>query len=265
MRRGQLSRRSLIIVILAGFFSLISIFLDQQVIQQEDKVRNIDIEVQNKIEKINELDINSMSVLMLEDRIQMMTNYYSFYSTLFYKIFLHLETDADFKKHFNENAKHYMTSFIHTDIKDIIYDLSAVHNDLTTMSFYYYKYQDKALEERIKKLLKFENPLKESLLKKIKNLNFKSEDLSSNEVYLIYKSLFQLNKQFALSIKTLNDISNYFDKEQEKTENEFDKFMLDSKKIKIIKNYFILLSILAQIMSLMALLFLFKNIIKEES
>ena len=40
--------------------------------------------------------------------------------------------------------------------------------------------------------------LKESLLKKIKNPNFKSEDLSSNEVYLIYKSLFQLNKQFAL-------------------------------------------------------------------
>ena len=263
MRRGRLSRRSLIIVILAGFFSLISIFLDQQVIQQEDKVRNIDIEVQNKIEKINELDINSMSVLMLEDRIQMMTNYYSFYSTLFYKIFLHLEADVDFKKHFNENAKNYITYFIHTDIQDIIYDLSAVHNDLTNMSFYYYAYQDKVIEERVKKLLKFENPLKESLLKKIKNLNFKSEDLSSNEVYLIYKSLFQLNKQFALSIKTLNDISNYFDKEQEIVENKFNKAKVNSKKIKIWKNYFILLSILSQIISLLALLFLFRNIIKE--
>ena len=28
-------------------------------------------------EKINELDFNSMTVLMLEDRIQMMTNYYT--------------------------------------------------------------------------------------------------------------------------------------------------------------------------------------------
>ena len=230
MRRGQLSYRSLIIVILAGFFSLVSIAFDQQVIQHEDKVRNIDIEVQNNIEKINELEVNSMSVLMLEDRIQMMTNYYSFYSTLFYKIFLHLEADVDFKKHFNENAKNYITYFIHTDIQDIIYDLSAVHNDLTTMSFYYYKYEDKALEERIKKLLNYENPLKESLLTKIEKPNFKSEDLSSHEVYLIYQSLFQLNKQFAISIKTLNDTSNYFDKELEVVENELDSETQNSKK-----------------------------------
>ena len=219
--------------------------------------------MQNKIEKINELDVNSMSVLMLEDRIQMMTNYYTFYSTLFYKIFLHLETDADFRKHFNESARYYMTSFMHVDIKDIIYDLYAVHNDLITMSFYHYKYEDKALEERIKKLLNYENPLKESLLTKIEKPNFKSEDLSSHEVYLIYQSLFQLNKQFAISIKTLNDTSNYFDKELKVVENELDSETQNSKRVKIWKNYFILLSILSQIVSLMALLFLFRNIIKE--
>ena len=75
--------------------------------------------------------------------------------------------------------------------------------------------------------------------------------------------MFQLNKQFALSIKTLNDISNYFDKEQEIVENKFNKAKVNSKKIKIWKNYFILLSILSQIISLLALLFLFRNIIKE--
>ena len=42
-----------------------------------------------------------------------------------------------------------------------------------------------------------------------------------------------------------------------------DLLTMNGKKEKIKKNYFILISILAQILSLMTLLFLFKNIIKE--
>ena len=263
MRRGKLSHKSVIIVIIAGFFSLLSIFLDQQVIQKEDTARNIAIETQNKIEKTNELSSNNMSVLFLEDRAFVMTNYYSFFSTIFYKIFLNLETDPEFKKYFNEAADDYMKGFIATDVEDIIYDLDAIRNDLRSMSFYYYEYGDKKLEEKIKKLFLFKNPLEESLINKIVNRDSKKRDFSSKEIYTLYQSLFQMNKQFALSIKTLNDISNYFDKEQEIVENKFNKAKVNSKKIKIWKNYFILLSILSQIISLMALLFLFRNIIKE--
>ena len=276
MRRGLLSNISLILVMIAGVFSLLSIFLDQQVIQKEDLSRNLEIEIQTKVEKINELNVNSMSILMLEDRVQSMTNYYTFYSTIFYKIFLHLETDVNFRKNFNEYAKSYMTQFIYTDIKDIIYDLSAVRNELITMSFYYYEFTDKKLEKRIKKLLNNKNnkslikdsfdfiKSKESLLAKIENNNnFKDDLLSSDEVYEIYKSLFQLNKQFAVAIKTLNDTSKYFDKTQELLEDELTLVIINAKKIKVWKNYFILLSILSQILSLMTLLFLFRNIIKE--
>ena len=276
MRRGLLSNISLILVMIAGVFSLLSIFLDQQVIQKEDLSRNLEIEIQTKVEKINELNVNSMSILMLEDRVQSMTNYYTFYSTIFYKIFLHLETDVNFRKNFNKYAKSYMTQFIYTDIKDIIYDLSAVRNELITMSFYYYEFTDKKLEKRIKKLLNNKNnkslikdsfdfiKSKESLLAKIENNNnFKDDLLSSDEVYEIYKSLFQLNKQFAVAIKTLNDTSKYFDKTQELLEDELTLVIINAKKIKVWKNYFILLSILSQILSLMTLLFLFRNIIKE--
>ena len=72
-----------------------------------------------------------------------------------------------------------------------------------------------------------------------------------------------MNKQFAISIKTLNDISNYFEKEGEIIEKELDQILQKCKKVKIFKNYLILSSILSQIISLMALLFLFRNIIKE--
>ena len=131
------------------------------------------------------------------------------------------------------------------------------------MSFYYYEYEDKELEEKIKKLFLFKNPLEESLRNKITNPDSKMRDFSSKEIYTLYQSLFQMNKQFALSIKTLNDVSNYFDKEEEIIEKELDQIIQKGKKVKILKNYFILLSILAQIISLMALLFLFRNIIKE--
>ena len=98
----------------------------------------------------------------------------------------------------------------------------------------------------------------------IPNSDTKVEEFSPDEIYEIYKSLFQINKEFAISIEKLNYISNYFDKEEEKESNELDLFTVKGKKEKILKNYFILISILAQILSLMMLLFLFRNIIKDK-
>ena len=264
MRRGSLTNKSIVIVILAGFFALLSFFLDQQVIQKEDTIRNTEIDIQNKIEKVNELGTNSITVLMLEDRVQLMTNYYSFFSTLFYKISLKLEKDDDFKKHFTSYAKNYIDSFIKVNTSDIIIDLNSLRYDLTSMSFYHYKYENKAIKKKVNDLFLFENPLKDSILKKIEDSDTKAEEFSPDEIYEIYKSLFQINKEFAISIEKLNDISNYFDKEEEKESNELDLFTVKGKKEKILKNYFILISILAQILSLMMLLFLFRNIIKDK-
>jgi hypothetical protein len=267
MRRGKLSSKSIMLVILAGFLSLLSFFLDQQVIQKEDTIRNIEIDIQNKIEKVNELSTNGMTVLLLEDRAQLMTNYYSLFSTLFYKISLNLEKDDDFKKHFSPDAKYIINDFILVNTNDVLLDLQSIRYDLTSMSFYHYKYQDKAIQDKVDSLFLFENPLKESFLKKIIN-NYTTtggvENFSSNEIYEMYKSLFKLNKQFAISIKKLNDISNFFDKEEERETSELDLFTLNGKKAKILKNYFILTSILFQILSLMALLFLFRNLILEK-
>ena len=127
MRRGKLNNKSVIIVVIAGFFALLSFFLDQQVIQKEDTIRNIEIDIQNKIEKVNELSSNSMTVLMLEDRVQMITNYYSFFSTIFYKTSLNLEKDDDFKKNFNKYAKRYVNNFIKYDLIYIMHDLLLIY------------------------------------------------------------------------------------------------------------------------------------------
>ena len=275
MRRGKLTKKSILLVISAGFFVLFSFFLDQQVIQKEDKVRNVEINIQNKIEKVNELSTNSLTVLMLEERAQTLTNHYTFFSTIFYKTYLNLERDDDFKKHFNERARKYLADFIKYDLNWILYDLTTIREDTKNMSFYYYEYKDKKLQDKVESLFSFSHDIigKSIYDKMVRGYvevdggfeNEKLEDIkfSSNEIYEIYKYLFQLNKEFAISIKKLNDISNYFDKEEENVTNELDLLTVHGKEEKVLKNYFILTSILTQILSLMALLFLFRNIINE--
>jgi len=266
MRRGKLKRTSVIIVVIAGFFALSSFFMDQQVIQKEDNIRNIEINIRNSIEKINNLETNSMSVLMLEDRVQMITNYYSFFSTIFYKIFLNLEKDNDFRKYFIKNAKKQISDFIKFDLNYILYDLTALRKDTLNMSFYYYEYENKEIQDKVQSLFLYNlTDVNESILKKLKNSypNIESLNLTYNEVNEIYKSLFILNKELAVSILKLNDISNHFDKKEWEEVDKLDALSLDLKKYKNLKNYFILASIVFQILSLLALLFLFRSLIKE--
>ena len=275
MRRGKLTNNSVLLVIMAGFFALLSFFLDQRVIQKEDTVRNVEINIQNKIEKVNELSTNSLTILNLEERAQTITNHYTFFSTVFYKTYLNLERDDDFKKHFNKRARKYLADFIKYDLNWILYDLTTIKEDTKNMSFYHYEYKDKELQDKVKSLFSFSHDIiGKSIYDKMVSgyvevdggfENKKLEDIkfSSNEIYEIYKYLFQLNKEFAISIKKLNDISNHFDKEEENADNELGLLTVHGKKEKILKNYFILISILAQILSLTALLFLFRNIIKE--
>jgi|TARA_Y100000294_G_C8554547_1_gene336650 hypothetical protein len=265
MRRGQLSEKSVIFVIIAGFFALLSISLDQNVIQKEDTIRNIEISIQNKHEEVNELDANYLSVIGIEDRANALTSYHSFYSTLYYKIYLNLD-DSDFKKHFNEYAKEYISAFINYDLVFVIEDLSKLKEQIESMSFYYYEYQDKEIQNKVKSLFVYENPLNKTILEKINNAkDLQYLNLPSEETYEIYRSLFHLNKQFAISIKKIIDIRNYFFDKTEIAEKELDLLLKKGKKNKIEKNFFILTSILAQILSLMMLLFLFRNIIKVKT
>ena len=54
MRRGKLSNKSIFFIILAGFFTLGSYFLDQQVIQKEDKIRDQSLILEKLYQKISE-------------------------------------------------------------------------------------------------------------------------------------------------------------------------------------------------------------------
>ena len=54
MRRGKLSNKSIFFIILAGFFTLGSYFLDQQVIQKEDKIRDQSLSIEKLYQEISQ-------------------------------------------------------------------------------------------------------------------------------------------------------------------------------------------------------------------
>ena len=58
MRRGKLSNKSIFFIILAGFFTLGSYFLDQQVIQKEDKIRDQSLILEKLYQKISQENAN---------------------------------------------------------------------------------------------------------------------------------------------------------------------------------------------------------------
>ena len=164
-----------------------------------------------------------------------------------------------------------ISSYFFHRLIDFSYKLLSILINLTI--YYYYEYKDEELKDKIESLFLYDFEGKAIYDKMASSYveidgewvseGLEDLELSSDEIYEIYKYLFQLNKEFAVSIKKLNDISNYFDKEEDRITSELDMLTLRGKKEKVKKNYFILISILAQILSLMSLLFLFRNLIKE--
>ena len=69
MRRGKLSNKSIFYVILAGTFTLLSYFLDQQVIQKEDAIRGMALEIENQYQKIDDESGKFEAALDLQTRV----------------------------------------------------------------------------------------------------------------------------------------------------------------------------------------------------
>ena len=79
----------------------------------------------------------------------------------------------------------------------------------------------------------------------------------------MYEETIKLNEIFFSNIQVLDELSDfYFEKEELLTVN-YDSLILEQGKIKIQKNYFILSSILFQILSLLSFLLLFRNFINS--
>ena len=118
---------------------------------------------------------------------------------------------------------------------------------------------EKSLEEKILETVEVEDEFYDSYMTIIENDEILSSDEAMQMFDFYYDELFELENIFNL----LTEISvTYFEKSSEIENKVNDHYFILEEQIRA-KNYFILISILMQILSLLFLLLLFRTIIKN--
>ena len=292
MRRGKISNKSVYCIIIASIFTLLSFFLDQQVIQTEDKVRDLKLDMSLKEKKYEDFSSAFRSSLSFADIIKSNYAYYLHINSLPYRALVRLETDPDFIKHFHtkksivmklgpSGMKKYtiyqMRHFIinnYTNIAKGMLDIRASLID-TPMANLNYSSKDPT-ERKLKKKLNDLFLLDDNFVDFGENFFNKMNDFKGSRIEfinhlemdyytLLYKETTKLNEQLSIFGEDLSLVEGFFKEKMDNLDSDIEILFKDLKGKEIKKNYFILTSILCQILGLIAILLLFKNILIENS
>mgnify|MGYP001211585338 FL=1 len=288
MRRKK-ENLTLILIIFVAFFTLLSYVFDQLVIRKEDSIRNKTIELRNLNYELTTLNSLSMQVEDISYSINRFLEEFFVKRNYWLKNFLLLYrydlNKVEFKKNYRDSGNDITNWVKYQMIKrfdDAESKSYSIYFDLTQLVINYPKYFDKWIEEYEKD---DQNNYLESFTdyKKIfkKNLNiFSKKDFDFYYSLLDYEpdqmpdllssEWIDLTNFTTLILSNLNqneqelrDKINLFDDQSEELSNLVEKKTQGIKKESSLKNYFILLSIICQILSLLFLLLLFKNILKN--
>ena len=272
MRRGKLSNKSIFFIIMAGFFTLGSYFLDQQVIQKEDKIRDQLLSIEKLYQKISQENTNWLSATMLSDRVMFKSHQASSFSTINYKIHLLIDNQDKFIDSFDEDKiKQSVRASLYLQYVDMRDSFISLKNAVNTMNFSQSNYDNTAVRNKVINLFTWDDTFfiknkkkyfNNETLKKVSSSSL-TLDNKDNFIRSLYEETIKLNEIFFSNIKVLDELSDfYFEKEELLTVN-YESLILEQGKIKIQKNYFILSSILFQILSLLSFLLLFRNFINS--
>ena len=288
MRRKK-ENLTLILIIFVAFFTLLSYVFDQLVIRKEDSIRNKTIELRNLNYELTTLNSLSMQVEDISYSINRFLEEFFVKRNYWLKNFLLLYrydlNKVEFKKNYRDSGNDILNWVKYQMIKRLDDARSKSHStyfDLTQLVINYPKYFDKwikeyEIDEQNNFLQSFTDYKK--IFNKNSNIFYKKEfdfyyslfdyepdlmpDLLSDEWIDLtnFTTLILLNLD--KNEKQLRDKIELFDDESEKLSNLVEKKTQKIKQESSLKNYFILLSIICQILSLFFLLLLFKNILKN--
>ena len=269
MRRGNLNRISLILILIAGIFSLSSFVLDQMVVQTEDKIRQKELEYKQSLFNLSNYSainsnlqylaqITESKFRSLERRNEilkvMLTNLldkeyfediYSDYKDL---------TNAQQIEEFKERTKIiYKREYVFLS-NDFIQEISSIKKILK-----YIKFNDKDLQ------IIFDKIQNEAKLNDFNDQNINTTFDNYESVYNSYeeinKTYFNLIDQADKLRKVYETISTLKGETSERWMNSGVKMKNIEKelsKIENLENNYILFSILCQILGLVSLLILFR-------
>jgi hypothetical protein len=273
MRRGKLNTISIKLVVLIAFFTLISFVFDQLVIQTENKIRDVDFEYERNFNQYLRakgvlININDLVYRAAEknenfiDRAEILEK--AIYNIKFNKVYFENNFNDIFESDLNTNLQ---TIFINR-YKSMYLEIFEESTDLFRLVR---GLPIRAMEE--KKFSVSNQDVFDNMMELEKVLNSNTEFYNTYKFYekkkiITYNDYLDLRanlRQFldyysssSVYLTQINDVyQNYYIYYGEKNYEYLDTL----NKNQNLKNFYILLSVLAQILSLFFLLVLFKTLL----
>ena len=271
MRRGKiLNKKIIILVILSGFLNLLSFIFDQLVIQSEFKMRDLErkmIITKTKVEGLS-YSLNTLQDLSLE--IDKASNIYwnelgfNFWSIISFDN----QNNNGWTKVFDEQSINLLNNEYSEKLKNLIFNFNNKTEEI--YKIFYENFSSGVAHEEIK------NEGGYNSLSKLKNLKISNNLLENfnfvlnperdkleqdNENFEIYSKIWSSISALARRSSSANEL--YETSKEYYFKNFYDFFnLIDeySEKSNTI-NYFILLSIISQILGILFILILFKELI----
>tara|TARA_B100001123_G_C15277073_1_gene1012572 strand:- start:156 stop:1052 length:897 start_codon:yes stop_codon:yes gene_type:complete len=297
MRRSLKNKFSIILIITIAIFTLLSYFFDQLVIRNEDNLRNSQIKFENLNTTIVNLNSISLQLVSASDHAKQRLTHFQRYRNYWFKNILLITnydsypylTDKEIINTFNEDSvyinkliKYRFINHCEKLIWEINGHIKKLHNIYGWNIDLFPQYIDK-LDGEEKGY--YDGPgvnYEELFNKNIDLFNFKEFEIYENILFddSVYKETIQnfTIKNWSDFHKFVYILTNKLD-EISKIPLE-DSYLIDDlvlekealryvmleiiKNISTKKNYFILSSIICQIVSLLLLLVLFRNLIKSK-
>ena len=263
MRRPFLSTRAIYFIFFAGLFSLFSFFFDQQVIQKEGDVRNLESNILELENEYSKLYSKESAFIGISQRLLLRLNDYHSNSTFDFKSIMLINMDK---------------------LDGVVWE--GIQRDRLGKTFSYQYasrlynidyYAQSVKDQIISYSWDLENKIEPNLFKKLQEIVDRERNdyqeyidmvdndqlISIDDANLMFYSYFEELTQLQNILDLLVELSNYFSDRADEVDNilQADYQLLKEELVK--KNYFILVSILMQILSLLFLLLLFRTIIKD--
>jgi hypothetical protein len=291
MRRKINSNKFIFLIISIAVFTISSYFFDQMVIRKEDDLRNLKIKLENSNLKINNVNniINQLTTIQQYANLKYLN--LGKFRNYWFKNLIILTDESVFKKEResildNFVSKDFAVTIVKSRFLDFFITVVDEHNSIMNRIDAIYEWPlEEFLPERYDIDGKMDYPEVDYLktFYEIENLNTKNfekyaqikldDDKYENALNYftiddwedIHKYTYNLINKFDFYYDFINDDSKKLEIFLSKQEKNRNSVITKISKINSQKNYFILTSIISQIISLLFLLFLFRSLLLNKS
>ena len=265
MRRGKLDAISITFIIIAGFFALLSFASDQAAVQTEDRVRDANVKYQNHLFYFNSgkdtmKTLGNITHILSSKKINL-SNQTGFFLDAVGNLFFN---PSYVKNNFKNQDKYlsdlkfmYVGKFL-DHYKEYLNEFTKAIKLVKALNLDEEKYGS-----YIKNIESIYNIDFDYHYKLIESINVSKGFASIEELNKHYKEIYLIGETFDSGILPIHSIVDSMIEDFMKHGEELSLINDKVVKLKSYKNFFILFSILFQILGLTFLLLLFRTILKK--